>query len=99
MRFVLFAVCFYVTSLFAEAPVLYVSHHCIYCRRIVKYVKRHKLKLPIRYFDQDPNAARDLRRLGGKGIPPALVIDNKEVIYYYHPVRNWLKRHKSQLRG
>lgn len=75
---------------------LYYKPECPHSQRVLAYIKKEHLSVPLRNVPQDPEARETLRVVGGHLIVPCLIVDGK-AIYEDHAIIKWLSEHKSQL--
>lgn len=72
---------------------LYSSPNCPYCRKVLNYMKKHKITLPIKNPKADKDAYRELVDIGGKAQIPCLMIDGR-ALYESSDIVRWLQKHK-----
>ena len=72
---------------------LYYYPACPYCRKVTRFIKKHKLKLELKNINKDKEAAKTLVEVGGKRQVPCLFIDGKP-LYESDDIIKWLKKNK-----
>lgn len=56
---------------------LFIMHSCPYCRKVLLYMDKHGIELPLRDIVAEPEARDELEREGGKVQVPCLFIDGE----------------------
>lgn len=75
--------------------VLYTRSTCPFCKKVNKYLNGIHKSVPSRDIGQDPSAAKDLVKLGGKRQVPCLMI-NKKPLYESDAIIAWLKNNQDK---
>ncbi len=57
--------------------VLYMKPTCPYCRKVMTFMSRHEISIPMRDVSIDRSASEELERVGGMAQVPCLFIDGK----------------------
>ncbi len=57
--------------------VLYMKPSCPFCRKVLRYMEREHISLPMKDISAEPAAREELVAIGGKGQVPCLVIKGK----------------------
>lgn len=78
------------------ALVLYSRSSCPYCCKVLKYMKKEKINIPVIDLNTNPAARSELVQIGGKGQVPCLVI-NGHALYESSDIINWLKVNRDRL--
>lgn len=55
---------------------LYYKPTCPYCQKVLRFLDKHEIDIPLRDIKADPDAYDDLVKLGGKDMVPMLMIDD-----------------------
>jgi len=71
-------------------PVLYAYDICPYCRRVLRFMNKYDIVIPIKDPLDDPAVRDELVRLGGKSQVPALLVDG-EVLYESRAIIAWME--------
>ncbi len=70
---------------------LYHFAGCPYCARVLDFIKKEKLSIPLKDTHQDPKNKDELMKIGGKSQVPCLVIDG-QALYESLDIIEWLKK-------
>ena len=70
---------------------LYISPTCPYCRKVVDFMKQHRISIPLVDRDFSPEHKQALLDVGGKTQVPCLIIDGK-AMYESDDIIDWLKK-------
>ncbi|RAP32392.1 glutaredoxin [Candidatus Marinamargulisbacteria bacterium SCGC AG-414-C22] len=68
---------------------LYTSNFCFYCEKVLRYMERTSVEIPIKNISTDSNLREELINLGGKTQTPCLAINN-EALYESDDIIVWL---------
>ncbi|HEX4839478.1 MAG TPA: glutathione S-transferase N-terminal domain-containing protein [Rhabdochlamydiaceae bacterium] len=75
---------------------LYYSPQCPYCQKVLTYLKKSKLDVPMKNVKIDNPARKELEEIGGDLIVPCLIV-NGEAIYNANDIIAWLSAHQDDL--
>lgn len=70
---------------------LYINPKCPYCIKVLKFMKRNNITLPIKNVESVKNK-QELISIGGKSQVPCLVIDGK-ALYESNDIISYLETH------
>lgn len=76
----------------SETYELYIMPSCPYCHKVLNFLSKHGIEMPIRDITADPQAAETLVRVGGKRQAPCLFIDGKP-LYESSDIVDYLAEH------
>lgn len=74
--------------------VLYYSNECIYCEKVLAYIKKSGIKVSLRNVSTSSDAWEELKLYGGKDMVPCLLIHGKP-LYESDTILQWLKSQSS----
>ena len=74
--------------------VLYSRVSCLYCQKVLRYLKSIHKTIPIKDIGKNPQYANELVQIGGKQQVPCLVIDGK-ALYESKDIIKWLENHQG----
>ena len=60
-----------------EKLVLYYKPECPFCQRVLRFMERNEIELPLRDIKHDEGAQEELLELGGIDMVPMLLIDGQ----------------------
>lgn len=69
---------------------LYLRPTCPFCIKVLNYMERNGIEIPLKDISQDPNAASTLLRVGGKQQVPCLFIDGRP-LYESSDIISWIQ--------
>ena len=69
---------------------LYYMESCSYCQKVLSYMKRAGITIPLKSISLDPANRQELFKIGGMAQVPCLVIDGK-ALYESADIIQWLK--------
>jgi glutaredoxin len=75
---------------------LYYSPSCAYSQKVLSYLKKTGLTIPMKNVKGDSAAQDELQEIGGHRIVPCLVVDG-EAIYNANDIIDWLSAHQEDL--
>ncbi len=75
---------------------LYYFESCPYCQKVLKYIKKNKLTIPMVNIRKEKGARETLIQIGGKGQVPCLIINGK-ALYESSDIIRWLQDHRNCL--
>lgn len=61
----------------SQALELYIMPGCPFCRKVLSYMERQGIEIPLRDITANPNDRSTLQNVGGKVQVPCLFIDGK----------------------
>ena len=61
----------------AKNLVLYMRPTCPFCLKVLRYMKKNDIEVPLKNIMEDPQALKELETIGGKNQVPCLFIDGK----------------------
>lgn len=61
----------------SQALELYIMPGCPFCRKVLSYMERRGIDIPLRDITANPNDRSTLQNVGGKVQVPCLFIDGK----------------------
>lgn len=76
--------------------VLYYKPSCPFCQKVLKFLEKNNLDVPLKNVDEDNKAREELLHLGGKTQVPCLFIDGTP-LYESGDIIDWLKEKKDDL--
>ena len=71
---------------------LFIMPACPYCQKVLRYMERRGIEMPLRDVTSDPDAREELVRVGGKSQVPCLFIDGAP-LYESDDIIAHLQRH------
>jgi glutaredoxin len=75
---------------------LYYSPQCPYSKKVLAYLERSGIKIPMKNVKADPAAKEELQQQGGHLVVPCLIV-NGEPIYDANNIIDWLSAHQEDL--
>lgn len=75
---------------------LYYSPQCPYCQKVLTYLRKNKLDIPMKNVKIDNPARKELEEIGGHLIVPCLIV-NDQAIYNAGNIIEWLSEHQDDL--
>ena len=75
---------------------LYYSPSCPYCTKVLSYLKKTGIQIPMKNVKNDSEAREELLKVGGHAYVPCLVVDG-EAIYNANDIIDWLSAHQDDL--
>lgn len=76
--------------------VLYYKPSCPFSQKVLKFLEKNNLDVPLKNVDEDNKAREELLHLGGKTQVPCLFIDGTP-LYESGDIIDWLKEKKDDL--
>lgn len=76
--------------------VLYYMSTCPFCLKVLNYMKRNSIEVPMKDTMAHPEFRQELLSIGGKTQVPCLVIDGK-ALYESDDIIEWFKENWSKL--
>lgn len=76
----------------SQALELYIMPGCPFCRKVLSYMERQGIEIPLRDITANPNDRSTLQNVGGKVQVPCLFIDGKP-LYESDDIIAYLKDH------
>lgn len=76
----------------SQALELYIMHGCPFCRKVLSYMERQGIEIPLRDITANPNDRSTLQNVGGKVQVPCLFIDG-EPLYESDDIIAYLEAH------
>lgn len=80
---------------------LYYKPTCPYCQKVLHFLKKKNIELPLRNVDADSDGRKELIKIGGKAQIPCLVIDGR-ALYESDEIIEWMEKNiveKQELRS
>lgn len=77
--------------------VLYSMATCPFCLKVIAFMKKHDIDVPIKDTLVNHAYRQELLNIGGKTQVPCLVIDGK-ALYESEDIIVWLKEHSKELK-
>ena len=102
LAFVLLSVGFCIEETYADKKsqtyqvILYYSPRCAYSQKVLSYLKKNDISIPMKNVSGDDEAKRELVEVGGYPIVPCLFV-NGEAIYDVNEIIKWLSLHQQYL--
>ena len=81
----------------AESVVLYYGEYCPHSKKVLRYLEKENITIPLNDVTKDPNAKNLLVAIGGYAIVPCLIVDGKP-IYEDDAIIQWISEHKNSLK-
>jgi len=75
---------------------LYYSPQCPYSQKVLSYLKKSGIQIPMKNVKIDSTARDELQQIGGHLIVPCLVVDGQP-IYNADDIIDWLSDHQEDL--
>jgi glutaredoxin len=75
---------------------LYYAPQCPYSQKVLTYLKKSKIDIPMKNVKIDNPARKELEEIGGYLIVPCLIV-NGEAIYNANDIIDWLSEHQEDL--
>jgi glutaredoxin 3 len=75
---------------------LYYSPSCPYCAKVINHLKKMGKTVPMTNVQQYPKKREELKKIGGRGTIPCLII-NKKAMYESQVIIKWLSDHPNDL--
>jgi glutaredoxin len=75
---------------------LYYSPQCPYSQKVLSYLKKAGIKIPLKNVKTDSTARDELLEIGGYLVVPCLII-NGNPIYNANDIIDWLSAHQEDL--
>ncbi len=75
---------------------LYYSPQCPYSQKVLNYLKKSKIDIPMKNVKIDNPARKELEEIGGYLVVPCLIV-NGEAIYDANDIIAWLSVHQDDL--
>ncbi len=82
----------------ASELILYYKPTCPFCRKVLDFIDKHSIVVPLKNITKSKEAKDELEHLGGKSQVPCLFIDGK-ALYESDEIVSWLKTHKEELKS
>jgi glutaredoxin 3 len=79
-----------------QSIALYYSPRCPHSQRVLSYIRKHQLAIPLKNVLIDSQAKQQLKQIGGYSIVPCLIV-NGAPIYNDGDIIEWLADHQDQL--
>lgn len=76
----------------SQALELYIMPGCPFCRKVLSYMERRGIEIPLRDITANPNDRSTLQNVGGKVQVPCLFIDGKP-LYESDDIIAYLETH------
>lgn len=76
----------------SQALELYIMPGCPFCRKVLSYMERQGIAIPLRDITANPNDRSTLQNVGGKVQVPCLFIDGKP-LYESDDIIAYLEAH------
>lgn len=76
----------------SQALELYIMPGCPFCRKVLSYMERRGIDIPLRDIKANPNDRSTLQNVGGKVQVPCLFIDGKP-LYESDDIIAYLEAH------
>lgn len=76
----------------SQALELYIMPGCPFCRKVLSYMERRSIDIPLRDITANPNDRSTLQNVGGKVQVPCLFIDGKP-LYESDDIIAYLEAH------
>ncbi len=76
--------------------VLYYMPTCPYSKKVLAFIEKKGLEVPLKNIDEDAKSIEELLHLGGKFQTPCLFIDGKP-LYESQDIIDWLNDKKDLL--
>lgn len=76
----------------SQALELYIMPGCPFCRKVLSYMERRDIDIPLRDITANPNDRSTLQNVGGKVQVPCLFIDGKP-LYESDDIIAYLEAH------
>lgn len=76
----------------SQALELYIMPGCPFCRKVLSYMERRAIDIPLRDITANPNDRSTLQNVGGKVQIPCLFIDGKP-LYESDDIIAYLEAH------
>ncbi|MCI7774859.1 MAG: glutaredoxin [Enorma sp.] len=76
----------------SQALELYIMPGCPFCRKVLSYMERQGIEIPLRDITANPNDRSTLQNVGGKVQVPCLFIDGKP-LYESDDIIAYLEAH------
>lgn len=70
---------------------LYIRPTCPFCIKVLNYLDRSNIEIPLKDISRDPEALETLVRVGGKRQVPCLFIDGKP-LYESNDIIAWIQK-------
>jgi glutaredoxin 3 len=77
-----------------QSIALYYSPKCPHSQKVLAYLKKENLSIPLKDVTQDSQAKEELRVIGGYMIVPCLIVDGKP-IYNDSDIIQWLSENRK----
>jgi glutaredoxin len=68
---------------------LYYFNGCPYCAKVINFLKKNNITIPMKNIHEEVGAQEELIRIGGKSQVPCLVIDG-QALYESDDIIEWL---------
>ena len=75
---------------------LYYSPSCPYCVKVLNHLKKMGKTVPLVNVQQSPKKRDELKKIGGRGTIPCLII-NKKAMYESQSIIKWMSAHPEYL--
>ena len=72
--------------------ILFFKPTCPYCQKVLNFMKKNNISLPLKDIQADPHHREELVAVGGKPQVPCLIIDGR-AMYESDNIIAWLKSH------
>lgn len=90
-----------ISAIIAEVPaqsvVLYYRDDCPHSKKVLRYLEKENITIPLNDVSTDPDAKNKLIAIGGYAIVPCLIVDGKP-IYEDDEIIQWISEHKNYLK-
>lgn len=96
MRIIFGVVLFFASQLQAVELMFYYSSHCVYSRKVLRYLDSINKTLPMKDIYRDPEAKKEFFEIVGEKIVPCLTINGKP-LYDANEIIEWLSSHPENL--
>ncbi len=84
-------------SISIQTIALYYSPKCPHSIKVLSYLQKEHLSIPLKNVIEDTQAKSDLKKIGGFSIVPCLIVDQTP-IYEDDRIIQWLSEHQKILR-
>ena len=74
--------------------ILYYKSNCPFCKKVLDYLKKTRISIPLKNIVKDEKATEELLHLGGKIQVPCLFIDGTP-LYESQTIIDWLEEKKQ----
>ena len=81
-----------------QGPALYYYPTCPYCIKVLSFMKKNNLAIPLKNIHEDPRYGHELIKIGGSRQVPCLVIDGK-ALYESDDIIAWLNNNPDRLKA